>query len=192
MHRSRSTPTAELQSTPAGQGGGTSLWLATIIFFFLSPLAGCGKLISVVGRVSRSVSSASLQAFNPQLRLRSWSEQRKEGFFFKFYFIHDHREQALTFSTPGLTLRRRRFFFLLFLLFCFCVCVFWAFFSSVTMLWKLADNVKYEDDCEVSGTEQRKQQQQKKFDAQSRLEEGFLILIYFFSPFLKNDIIGYW
>lgn len=52
------------------------------------------------------------------------------------------------------------------------------------MLWKLADNVKYEDDCEVSGTEQRKQQQQKKFDAQSRLEEGFLILIYFF-------IIGY-
>lgn len=58
------------------------------------------------------------------------------------------------------------------------------------MLWKLADNVKYEDDCEVSGTEQRKQQQKKKFDAQSRLE-GFLILIYFFSPFLKNDIIGY-
>lgn len=65
--------------------------------------------------------------------------------------------RKLKFSIPGLTCRRQQF-----LLFRSYFCEGEPRFS-IRMLWKLADNVKYEDDCEVSVEGSRLQREAEVF-----------------------------
>ena len=48
------------------------------------------------------------------------------------------------------------------------------------MLWKLADNVKYEDDCEVSGTEQRKLNKTKSLTLSQDLKKDFYFDLFYY------------
>ena len=81
MRRSRSTPTAELQSTPAGRGGETSLWLATIFFFF--SLSACWLWKThICGRESQLVGQFCLPSSLQPATSPSQLKRTEEGGFF--------------------------------------------------------------------------------------------------------------